>query len=175
MNIYRITLPAALLVGATSLGCASSNEQGRQGVPTMYGNKMDAELQNERQEFITEKQQELREIETEINRLEARIQGEAQYVDAEQRAEWNQELFELKQERQDLQARLSRAQSASPEEWNEMRGFFGKSIDRLEAGVSTLGGQIEQLTGPEGERQPVSGEEGQEQHEYETQEDEFEQ
>lgn len=161
MKLNRITLAVAVLVGATATGCASSNEQSRQGIPSMYSNKMDAELSTERQEFITEKQEDLEEIKTEIARLETRLQHEAQYVDADQKAEWSQDLFELKRDQADARARLEHAQNASPEEWDEMRGFFGKTIDRLEAGVSTLGGQIEQITGAEGqvegERQPVRG------------------
>lgn len=156
MNIQRTPLAAAILVGATALGCAS--DQSRQSYPDMYDEKMSAENEAARRDFIADKQEELREIENEINRIQARIDNEAQYVDAEKRAEWSDELFELKQERQDLQARLSRAQSATPEEWAEMRGFFGTSVDRLKAGVSALGGQVEQMAGAE-ERAPVRGEE----------------
>ena len=156
MNIRRITLTATFVVGATTFGCAS--DQQKQSYPDMYGEKMAAENEAERREFIADKQEELREIENEINRLQARIDGESQYVDADKRAEWSNNLFELKQERQDIQARLSRAQTATPEEWAEMRGFFGTSVDRLKAGVSALGGQIEQMTGPE-ERAPVRGDE----------------
>lgn len=156
MNIQRIPLAAAILVGATALGCAS--DQSRQSYPDMYDEKMSAENEAARRDFIADKQEELREIENEINRIQVRIDNEAQYVDAEKQAEWSDELFELKQERQDLQARLSRAQSATPEEWAEMRGFFGTSVDRLKAGVSALGGQVEQMAGAE-ERAPVRGEE----------------
>jgi hypothetical protein len=155
MKIHRYTLAAAVLVGATTFGCGSS--QDRQSVPAMYGAKLSAEQEAERREFIAEKQEDLREIENEINRMQVRIEHESEYVDADKRADWSNELFELKQERQDIQARLSRAQNATPEEWNEMRGFLGGSIDRLQAGVGALGGQIEQMAG--GERAPVRGEE----------------
>lgn len=158
MNAHRITLAAALLAGTTTFGCGSDQQQ--PSYPEMYGQKLDAELEQERRDFIAEKQEDLREIENEINRLQVRLDNEAQYVDADQRAEWSNDLFELKQERQNLQASLARAQEATPEEWREMRGFLGTSIDRLEAGVSALGGQIEQITGPDQEvREPVRGEE----------------
>jgi hypothetical protein len=157
MKLNRITLAVAALVGATVTGCASRQDTSRQSVPEMYGDKMDAELEKERQEYISDRREELAELKNEIARLEVRLQHESQYVDAEQRAEWSQELFELKRDHQDAEARLSRAQNASPEEWEEMRGFFGRAIDRIQVGVGTLGGQLEQAAGGT-DRQPVRGE-----------------
>src|SRR5690606_4514656 len=93
--------------------------------------------------------QDLAEVEREMQHLDAKLQHEKQFVDASQQASWSQELFELRQEKQKLEARLERAQRASPEraspeEWVEMRGQIGGAVDTLQAGVRKVQAEVSQ-------------------------------
>ena len=138
-NARLIAVSGLVLTGA--LGCASSQATEQAENPS-YSELREAELRSERQEFINDTQERLSTIETDINRLQARLDHEAQYVDASKRADWSQELFELKRERERLQAELNRAQTASDEEWEEMRGTLAGWVDSLQAGVAKASNEI---------------------------------
>jgi hypothetical protein len=88
---------------------------------------------------VYEQQERIDKLDREIRQLQTRIDGESQYVSADQRAEWRQDLFELEQDRRAAQASLDRARTASPAEWQEMRSTVGAGVDRVEAAVGQLG------------------------------------
>lgn len=134
---------AALL--ALGVGCSSTNQSNGDRQTTAYSQLRQEESASERQEFIAAHREELKELETEIARMEARLQHEGQYVDAEQRAEWSQELFELRQQQNQARAELERAQNATPAEWAEMRGALGNAVDSLQAGVGKLAREMGDL------------------------------
>jgi len=154
---------AILLAGGLAAGCADPPEPRE---PSTYGQHLDAELAEERQEYINDQQQRIDDLQREIGRLEARLDGEAEFVEQEQLAEWKQELFEARVELNDAEARLQRARTASDAEWREMRGNLGITIDRAQAAVGQVGyamrslfaGDSEQQPADEDEREPVGGE-----------------
>ncbi len=128
-----------------------------------YNQNLSAEFQAERQEFISETQQRLSEVDNRISELQSTIQGESPYVSESQRAEWREDLAELKREQQSAQSRLQQARTASPQGWREMRSDIGLQVDRLEAGVEQIGYAVSDLFAEEQERVPARGEEEQEQ------------
>jgi hypothetical protein len=139
---YSIGLGMLLVTSA----CASDSADGKRGAQT-FSQLREQELQEERRDFLAESQGRLEEVNRDIARMETRLKHEGELVDAAQRAEWSQELFELKQERANLEARVVRAESATPEEWREMRGTLGVGIDSLEAGVTRLGNALSNAFG----------------------------
>jgi hypothetical protein len=129
------------LAAALAFGCASQKSNTEREADS-FAQMKQTELESERREFIRERQQQLNELDTQISRFETRLQHEAKFVDADEKAEWNQELFELRQEQGRVQAELDRADGASPEEWAEMRGNLGTMLDSLQAGVNKAGAEI---------------------------------
>jgi hypothetical protein len=139
MNAKTTLVSLSALTLALSLGCGSSSTT---NPPKTYAEQRDNELESERTEFIADHRERLKEIDNEIGLLETKLKHESKFVDNEQRAEWSQDLFELKQERQQLRAELDRARTANKAEWEEMRGNFGMAFDSLEAGVIKLRDEV---------------------------------
>lgn len=140
MRIFTIMTVAGLGL-ATGAGCAGERAANS---PASYQELKQQELEQERHEYIGETRQRLDAIEQDIQHLQAKLKHEKQFVDAQQQASWSNELFELKQEQGQLRDRLERAQSATPEEWEQMRGGIGTATDSLQAGVSKLSAEISQ-------------------------------
>lgn len=136
---------AGALASAIALGCASQKSNTDSATNESFSQLQQQELASEREEFIKERREQLDGLDNEISRLEARLEHEAEFVDAEQKAVWSQELFELRQEHRQAKAELERAQDASPEEWAEMRGGFGHAVDTLQAAVDKAGMEVSQL------------------------------
>ena len=135
----------AVMAGtAMTLGCGCANRPMSPQVqqPQSYGEYRQQEQNEERDEFIAEKKSTLDELDNDIGRLEVKLNHEAKYVDAEERAEWSQDLFELRQERDRVRSELERARTASDAEWAEMRGTLGGAVDSLEAGFETVRGEV---------------------------------
>jgi hypothetical protein len=130
-------LAALTLALPCAVGCASTNSP-----PPSYAEERHDELESERAEFIEETREDLAELDTEIAHLSVKIKHESKFVDEEQRAEWRQDLFELKQERTKLTAELERARTASHAEWQEMRGNVGSAVDGLQAGVAKVRAEV---------------------------------
>lgn len=162
-----LSLSASILVIAGAVAC-SKDKGPEPRDPSNYGSQFSAELAEERQEFINDTEERLSELDNEIARLKARIQGESQYVSESDRAEWNQDLFELQQDRERAQAELQRARTASAEEWQQMRSNIGIQVDRLESGVRALGSAIGGVFSG-GEQEPVRGEDEQQRLQQEQQ------
>lgn len=155
-------LRSAWLIGAlatvSAAGCASQNETNGDQQTNSYSQIRERELASERQEFIAEQQEQLNSLDNQISRLEARLQHEAQYVDASQQAEWSQRLFELRQQQNRAQAELERAKNATPAEWAEMRGTVGSTVDSIEAGIDKLMVEAGELVGSDRETASASQE-----------------
>jgi hypothetical protein len=134
---FVVSSLAALL----AFGCASQKSNTEREADSFAQMKQE-ELESERREFIRERQEQLNELDTQISRLETRLQHEAKFADADEKAEWNQELFELRQEQGRAQAELDRANKATSEEWAQMRGNLGTMLDSLQAGVNKAGAEI---------------------------------
>lgn len=158
----RVAGGAAIVFGlALSAACGRPDPE----EPRSYGERVDAELAQERQSYIDTQQQRIDELQNEIGRLEARLEGESEFVDEAQRAEWRNELFEQKIELNEAEARLQAARTASDEEWRQMRGNLGLTLDRAEAAVGQIGYSFRSLFAGEpeadesaDEREPVAGE-----------------
>jgi hypothetical protein len=133
----------ATLASALACGCASQKNGAAR--TSSFGELRQQELAEERREFIQEHREQLEELDTQISRLQARLEHEAKFVEADEKAEWGQELFELRQRHGKARAELTRAENASPEEWAAMRGDIGYAIDSLQAGVTKAGAEIGQL------------------------------
>ena len=77
-------------------------------------------------------------------------------------AGWERDLLESEQERQRLDAELTRAQNASIDEWRQIRGPLRTAFDALQARVGQIGYGIRSAVGgaPDeaDQRQPVKGE-----------------
>lgn len=158
----RVVGGAAIVLGlAATAACGRPDPE----EPRTYGERVDAELADERQAYIDEQQGRIDELQNEIGRLEARLEGESEFVDEAQRAEWKNQLFEQKIELNEAEARLQAARAASDEEWRDMRGNLGLTLDRAEAAVGQIGYSFRTLFSgdpeseePADEREPVGGE-----------------
>jgi hypothetical protein len=158
-DIYKASAFVAIAGSlAFAAGCGGSEKTVRASEPSSYRSQYSAEMEEERQEFIDDTRERLTEIDREIGQLQARIQHESEYVLEDERAGWKQDLFELQQEQSDAQARLERARTASPREWEASRGALSVQVDRLEAGLATLGSRISDVFSGDEEREPVRGE-----------------
>jgi len=153
MQIQKTSLAVCALTLVFGSACGSERNS-RQDMS--YTEIRENELEAERAEFIQDQQQRLSEVNNEVERLQARLDHEAKFVDADQKAKWSQELFELKRERTDLQAQLDRARTASAEEWEQMYGTLGQATASLEAGVSKLGNEIAGVFRDNDQRQDTS-------------------
>jgi uncharacterized protein YlxW (UPF0749 family) len=100
--------------------------------------RIDAETESERQQFIDSARERIANLTREMNDLEERADKDSPYASADDRAEWSQQLFELKQQRARLEAELDRARTATSEEWKAMRGPIGRTLDTLEAAALKL-------------------------------------
>jgi Skp family chaperone for outer membrane proteins len=100
--------------------------------------RIDAEIESERQQFIDGARERVANLTREMNDLEDRADKDSPYASADERAEWSQQLFELKQQRARLEAELDRAHTATAEEWKAMRGPLGRTLDTLEAAAQKL-------------------------------------
>lgn len=142
----------ALLLGA---GCGASTPP--PGEPRSMSSYRQTELQAEREDFISDTEERLGELDNEIAHLDVKLQHESRFVDEDQRADWRQEVFERKQEQTRLRAELDRARGASPAEWEAMRGTIGSAVDTLEAGVKMLTDRVTGVFASSEERAPVAG------------------
>jgi hypothetical protein len=160
-NSWRLIAALAVSVGA--MGCNSPPATAKN--PDSFNQQYHAELNAEREKFIRDTQQRLDRLDNRIAQLHARIDHESQFVSPADAAEWKQELFDLRMEQQKARAELQRAQTVDDQQWEAMRGPLGRQVDRLEAGVSTVGSRIGHLfksderppVDDHSERQPVSG------------------
>lgn len=158
MYIRKSSWMAGALVSVLALGCASDQSGAKTPDDQSFSQLRQEELESERREFVSDRRQQLEEMDTQINRLEARLEHEGKFVDAEEKAEWSQELFELRQQHRQARAELDRAENASPEEWAEMRSTAGYAIDTLQAGVNSITNDISGLfAGDEDEVRAVKG------------------
>jgi hypothetical protein len=130
---------------ASVLACGCASQRNGTARTASFGELRQQELADERREFIKEHREQLEELDTQISRLQARLDHEAKFAKADEKAEWSQELFELRQRHGKARAELIRAENASPEEWAAMRGDIGYAIDSLQAGVTKAGAEIGQL------------------------------
>lgn len=135
----RYTFACLGLITAAVAGCSSQRASGE---PPSYQEMKQDELDSERREFIEDTQQRLGEVEREREHLSVKLKHESKFVDAEERAAWSQELFELGQERERLQAELERARTANDEEWKQMRGDIGVATDSLQAAMAKLSADV---------------------------------
>jgi hypothetical protein len=135
------------VAAALALSCGSQQSTTPPVAPEddSFAQAQQKELESERQEFIRERRQQLDELDTEISRLEARLEHEGKLANAEEKAEWSQQLFELRQEHSRARAELDRASQVGPEEWKEMRGDLDVTFDALQASVSKAGSDIADL------------------------------
>jgi TolA-binding protein len=144
-NFTRAALAAAAVASVVS--CGGSSEP-RVENPKSFDQQFSAEMNEERQQFIRDSE------------LQARVDHESQYVQPSESAEWKQQLFEQRQQQQKVRQELERAQTATPEEWQAMRGGLDKEVDRVEAAFAAMGANITGLFKSEDEdeeRQPVRG------------------
>lgn len=144
--MFSRTITVAVGSLVFSLGCGGS-QTSKQAEPPSFTEYQQRELEAERKEFIADGRTRLDKLDNDIGLLETKLEHEAQYVDEQKRAEWSQQLFENRQEKQRLEAELQRAQTASAAEWAEMRGTFGRSVDTVEASIAKIGAEISQAVG----------------------------
>lgn len=135
------------LAATLAFGCGSQQSNTPPVAPEddSFAQARQSELESERKEFVEERRQQLDELDTEISRLEARLEHEGKFANAEEKAEWSQRLFELRQDQRSARAELDRASQASPEEWEAMRGGLDAAFDTLQAGVGKVGSDIADL------------------------------
>ncbi len=139
MRTSRMTWIAASLLAAAALGgCARPSPS----EPSTYHAKLDQELAQDRANFIDKTRARLREVDNETNLLKAKLDAESPYVSDDKRAEWKQQLFDLQQERKQLDAELHRAETISLNEWRAMRGNLGVMLDSLEAAVKQMSYEV---------------------------------
>lgn len=133
MRLTTIVFSGSLL--GLCAGCASERATNE---PASYQDLKQEELASERDDYIADTRERLTEVDQDIEHVKAKLEHESKFVDEEQRASWKEDLFELQQERAELGAHLERANTASPAEWEEMRGTLGTATDALQAGVRKL-------------------------------------
>ena len=140
MRVLTIVIGCSTLL-ASGIGCASDRAS---NPPPSYQELQQQELSAERDEYIRETRERLSELDTDVQHMKAKLEHEKQFVDADQRASWSQELFNLEQEEAQLEAQLQRAQTATPQEWQQMRGTIGTATDSLQAGLNKLRAEVSQ-------------------------------
>jgi hypothetical protein len=143
-NSKTIWVSGALLA-ALAAGCGSNNQTNSDRQTNSYSQLRQEELEAAREVYISDRRKQLDELDTQIARMETRLEHEGQYADAQERAEWSQRLFELREQQRRTRAELDRAETASPEEWAEMRGTIGNAVDSVEAGVKKLASDMGSL------------------------------
>ena len=154
MRPITIVLSCAPLL-AFCAGCASDRTARE---PASYQELKQDELASERDEYIRDTQERLTEVDRDIQHVKAKLEHESEFVGQEKQASWKQDLFELEQDRAELGARLDRARSASPAEWEEMRGTLGTATDSLQAGVRKLRADVSEAMGLDRETAPTATE-----------------
>lgn len=143
MNVSRT--PRIALLSVCMAGCAAEpNPQPGHPEEPSYQAIRSEEIESERREFITSRRQQLSEVSDEITRLRQQLDA-SKSADEKRRAEWSNSLFELEQERDHLKAELDRAENASEEEWEAMRGDVAIGFDSLQAAATKLGNDIAAL------------------------------
>jgi hypothetical protein len=135
----------AIMVAAVLAGGCTSQKHVNDGESPSFTQLRAEELERERGEFVRERREQLDQLDTRISRLQARLDHEAMFVDAHEKAEWSQELFDLRGQHRKAEAELARAEKATPDEWAAMRGDVGYAIDSLQAGVTKAGSEINRL------------------------------
>lgn len=164
MRIWNISargLGAAAGLAAFALlsGCGNAPTSPTPSNPGSFKGQMRSELEESRREFVVETRERLDEIDNRIAQLDSRLANESELVSESQKAEWQQELFELRQERDVARAELARAEATSPDEFRQMRGTIGLQLDRVEAGIDALVNSITGVfRGDEEQTEPVRGE-----------------
>lgn len=143
MRLTTIVFYSGALLGLC-VGCASERATNE---PASFQQLKQEELASEREDYIEDTQERLKEVDRDVEHVKAKLEHESKFVDVDQRASWKQDLFELEQERAELGARLERARTASPEEWEEMRGTLGTSTDALQAGIRKLRMEVAETVG----------------------------
>jgi hypothetical protein len=138
MPLTRFTGIAASLLAASLSACNAPSPT----EPSSYHAKLDQNLEKERAEFINKTHNRLSEVDRQIGLMQAKIEAESPYVNEDKRADWKQQLFDLRQERRQLEAELKRAQTASLPEWKAMRGNLGVMMDSLEAAVQQMSYEV---------------------------------
>lgn len=134
MRLTTIVFCSGALLGL----CAACASERAANEPASYQELKQEELASERDEYIQDTRERLTEVDRDIELVKVKLEHESKFVDERQRASWSQELFELQQERAELGAQLERASTASPAEWEEMRGTVGTTTDALQAAARKL-------------------------------------
>jgi len=156
MRPITIVFACAPLLGICA-GCASERSARE---PASYQELKQDELASERDEYIRDTQERLTEVDRDIQHVKAKLEHESEFVSQEKQASWKQDLFELEQDRAELGARLERARSASPSEWEEMRGTLGTATDSLQAGVRKLRVDVSEAVGLKDDSAPTASDSG---------------
>lgn len=141
MYLSKIEIGAALMLATFATSCGGERAENK---PPSYQTLKEQELQSEREEYLRDHRERLSDVEREMQHVQAKLDHESKFVDESQKASWRQQLFELRQEKMDLQAQIDRAQTASPEDWEKMRGTIGTATDSLQAGVRKLRAEVSQ-------------------------------
>jgi hypothetical protein len=146
MRVLRVLVAAVgvvlAIVGGFALVEAMRDDQDLE-------RRLSAELERERQEFIVESRERLAALTHDMHDLETKAEHDSPYASADDRAEWSQQLFELKQQRGRVEAELDRATQATAEEWKAMRGPIGRTIDTMEAAAEKLRHDVPAIFAPD--------------------------
>ena len=137
-------------------GCATQSTSSEP--PASYQELKQEELASERDDYIEDTQRRLKEVDRDIDHVKAKLEHESEFVGEEKRASWKEDLFELQQERAELGARLERARTSSPAEWEEMRGTLGTATDSLQAGVRKLRVEVSEAVKVDNQPTAATGE-----------------
>ncbi len=138
MPLTRSMWIAANVLVAAFAGCSRPPAS----EPASYHAKLDKNLERDRADFVAKTNGRLADVDRQIGLMQAKIDAESPYVSEDKRADWMQQLFDLRQERRQLEAELKRAETASPPEWKAMRGNLGVMMDSLEAAVQQMAYEV---------------------------------
>ncbi|MDX2149808.1 MAG: hypothetical protein SFV54_03670 [Bryobacteraceae bacterium] len=132
----NLTLPfAGLLLVGMSIGC-SRTDTARTGdaAPgtTSPGTTAAARNAEERREYRETMQRRYDDIDRKINDLEERAERGGKKVKAETREAIN----DLKAQRKEISARMSRIDNEAAEGWNDFKRGMGEAMDKLESGYN---------------------------------------
>src|SRR5438105_2950468 len=103
MRLSRFSL-LVVVAAATAVGCGRPSP----AEPSSYHARVDENLERDRGEFIAKSNARLAEVDNQIGLLQAKIGAESAYVTEDKRAQWKQQLFDLRQERRQLDAEVKR-------------------------------------------------------------------
>ncbi|NGP75404.1 coiled-coil domain-containing protein 22 [Balneolaceae bacterium YR4-1] len=141
MKIIK-TFGIIVLSFAIITGCSqkSENESGSaEEMTEEAAKKMEAEFQENREQFISESQARLDSLENKLTEVGKEIQGESDEAQRKMEATWSN----LKQQTATIRSNVEKLENASRESWDKLKTTAAEQIDYLESQLAEMEKELE--------------------------------